>query len=1027
MTYLLERVAQYVSALRGDRKAMVALVQRSLFVLAALVALLVVFRPGNRESAVVDYRDPTTWLSSSASGDVVQVNGATGDISARIEVGEARQQITAADVGGGAVAVNHSASSASLVDGASLTIANTVDLGGADARVVADEEIAFLVRGTTVQAVDPATLALSTPVDAEESLTGAAIDRDGTFWAVGLETGDIVRVANGELRRFNGPGDSAQADLTARAFVAVNGRAHLVDAEARQVRPVRSNGSLGRATCLTSRVEGVVMVGGSADDGLDADRVPAVTVVADGSTGTTQIAYVDEGRCASVGIGSPGDQLGAPVESQGVAFVPNYTTGEIVILDVASASVIARENLGTGRNSAFELFEHDSIVWFNDPNASIAAVLDRTGLVRRIDKLAAATAGDILGTAGDEVGVSAVDGTGTVPGDSTLPGNSGNVGNVGEPGDDPGPTLGGPDGSIADSADDPVDALPSSTTSSTLLPVAEEPVANTEPPQQAPPGPEPTPTTEATAEAPPNTEVTSTSSTSSTVPEAEDPLIADFDFSASLVREGQTVFFTDRSLGSPTSWTWTFGDGTTATGPTAQKAWEEEGRYTVTLIVDRDDETSRIQTEIQVLPEGIPVPPQANFTFSSATIEAGESVTFTDISTGEPTSWNWDFGDGDSTSGRPEVSHVFEEAGAFTVTLVVANDDGEDVASAVITVLDKVDKPDAIIQGDATATVGASVVFSSASTGSPTSHRWDFGDGNTAQGESVRHTFTEAGTYRVQLFVENSAGQDSDTLTVVVSEPVIKPVARFEANPTEVLEGQLVSFVSLSLNNPDTLEWDFGDGTYGSGPTVDHVYDDEGNYLVTLTATNSAGVDTAQARIEVEEGGEEPQASFSFTPKNPGVGQLVSFTDNSADGPTAWSWDMGDGTTKTVANPSHAYAAPGTYTVTLVVSNAIGVDSTTRKIKVRLPKPAASFRVEGLPGQIGEPLRFVDQSSNSPNAWEWDFGDGTFSTEANPVHTYSEPGTYTVWLTVFNASGSDAESMVIEVSPPAPVASFQFA
>jgi PKD repeat protein len=101
---------------------------------------------------------------------------------------------------------------------------------------------------------------------------------------------------------------------------------------------------------------------------------------------------------------------------------------------------------------------------------------------------------------------------------------------------------------------------------------------------------------------------------------------------------------------------------------------------------------------------------------------------------------------------------------------------------------------------------------------------------------------------------------------------------------------------------------------------------------------NSRENPTASSRpkltINYEAGLEEPTASFSFTPAHPRLGNEVRFSDESTGEPTSWQWDFGDGQTSQQQNPSHTYTSSGSKTVTLVVSNASGSDSTVKEVRI---------------------------------------------------------------------------------------------
>jgi PKD repeat protein len=171
-----------------------------------------------------------------------------------------------------------------------------------------------------------------------------------------------------------------------------------------------------------------------------------------------------------------------------------------------------------------------------------------------------------------------------------------------------------------------------------------------------------------------------------------------------------------------------------------------------------------------------------------------------------------------------------------------------------------------------------------------------------------------------------------------------------------------------------------------------------------------------------------PVAAFSGTPTS-GIAPLtVTFTDASTNTPTSWSWNFGDGQTSTVQSPSHVFSAAGSYTVSLVATNAAGSNTVTKTnyIVVTQPAPVASFTGNPLTGNAPLTVQFTDTSTNTPTSWSWNFGDGQTSTAKSPSHVYTTAGSYTVSLTATNAGGSNTVTKAnnVVVSPPVPVASF---
>jgi PKD repeat protein len=152
-------------------------------------------------------------------------------------------------------------------------------------------------------------------------------------------------------------------------------------------------------------------------------------------------------------------------------------------------------------------------------------------------------------------------------------------------------------------------------------------------------------------------------------------------------------------------------------------------------------------------------------------------------------------------------------------------------------------------------------------------------------------------------------------------------------------------------------------------------------------------------------------ASFSASPTSGDSPLKVAFTDKSTGSPTSWNWNFGDGTSSTLQNPVHIYSKTGTYTVTLTASNGAGSTTATKNNCItvagtNVEKPVINCWGSPRTGTVPLTVYFKDRSSGSPTSWNWDFGDGTYSTLKNPKHIYSAAGSYTVKLTVTNAAGS---------------------
>ena len=405
--------------------------------------------------------------------------------------------------------------------------------------------------------------------------------------------------------------------------------------------------------------------------------------------------------------------------------------------------------------------------------------------------------------------------------------------------------------------------------------------------------------------------------------------------------------------------------------------------------------------------------PVASFTANTTGGEIPLSVLFVDTSTNTPTSWTWSFGDGGTSTSEDPV-HTYTSAGTYTVTLTATNADGSNTVtrSSYITVSKSVTAPVSVFLANATSgSAPLAVRFVDASTNSPTTWAWSFGDGGTSSEQNPVHTYTSAGSYTVTLTAVNSVGSStvSKDAYVSVSSSSSSPVASFTATETEGPCPLAVQFVDSSTNTPTSWVWSFGDGITSSDQNPSHTYTTPGTYTVTLTVTNAGGSSTVTEVDYITAEEAEPIASFTANVTSGHPPLAVQFTDTSSNAPTSWYWYFSDGGSSTDQNPVHEFETAGTYTVAFTATNDEGSNTTTKTRCINVTavdSPEPSFTADITSGTAPLTVHFTDTSTNAPVSWEWNFGDGSTSTLKNPSHQYTSGGTYTVVLTATNAGGS---------------------
>jgi len=470
------------------------------------------------------------------------------------------------------------------------------------------------------------------------------------------------------------------------------------------------------------------------------------------------------------------------------------------------------------------------------------------------------------------------------------------------------------------------------------------------------------------------------------------------------------VNFLDLSTGNPDSWLWDLGNGNSSTLKNPSATYFTPGTYTIKLTVTNANGSNTL-TRAQYI--SVYEPPTVDF---SADVRGGcfpLRVQFTDLSSAPAgssiVSWQWDFGNGiTSTAKNPQA--VYTSAGNFAVTLKVTDDKGCTRLlgrNAYINVT-----PGVTAGFNATPPVACSspvtIQFNNTTTGAGTlSYQWDFGDGNTSTLASPSHTYTANGSYTVVLRAISSAGCE-DTVTRII------PIARFSSSfryTGNACPGSPVAFANTSVPAPDSSRWTFGDGSSSSAPAPTHSYSSAGTYTVWLYNFYGACIDSVSQPITIVP---PPAANFSApvtTSCQPSL--TVNFQDLSP-GASSWLWNFGDSSTSTQQHPVHTYNAYGTYTVTLIVTNSSGcADTLSLRDYINLQRP--EITVPQLPASGCIPFTIspvpVINSPDPITSFNWDFGDGTTSTQQHPTHTYTAQGTYTVRL-FFTTSGGCQDSVV---------------
>lgn len=403
----------------------------------------------------------------------------------------------------------------------------------------------------------------------------------------------------------------------------------------------------------------------------------------------------------------------------------------------------------------------------------------------------------------------------------------------------------------------------------------------------------------------------------------------------------------------------------------------------------------------------------ANFTADAVAGCAPLVVHFTNTSSGA-TSYYWDLGNG-TNSTLTDVSGSYVTPGTYTCVLTAYNGSSSTTHSITITVYPS--PTVSFFASDTAICPGTGVTFTSTSSpgvAGAVTNLWNFGDGTLVTGASPTHAYITPGYYNVTLVVTNSMGCSSSlTLSLyihVYSRPTVSfgaPIVGFCHAPGTV------NFTNSSGGAaPLTYSWSFGDGGTSSAATPGHTYSSAGVYTVKLVVTDGNGCMDSFVRVNYVYVG---TVTTSFTgPDTVCLNSIATFRNTSSTHISS-TWSFGDGGTATTDTGYHAYTAPGTYSVRLIIFNGYCYDTVIHSIVV-LPHATASFT--WAPTDPCPAPAAIHFTSTAPagSTITWLYGDGTTGTGASPTHTYAGNGFDTVKMIVTNSHGcADTVTQIISI------------
>ena len=347
-------------------------------------------------------------------------------------------------------------------------------------------------------------------------------------------------------------------------------------------------------------------------------------------------------------------------------------------------------------------------------------------------------------------------------------------------------------------------------------------------------------------------------------------------------------------------------------------------------------------------------------------------------------SFVWKFGDGTKQTGTGYKAenpvHTYSKPGSYKVTVKAFRGPNNNcVATEQLTINACDADANFWVQGN-----GFQRTFKP-DNNTANSYSWDFGDGTTSTKANPSHTYSNPGTYQVTLIAIGS-NNCADTQTKQVTIRCNK-VAGFG------IQGNGFQRKFSANGNTSSYFWDFGDGTTSKKANPTHTYGKPGTYQVTLIVKDSICADTQTKQVTIR-----CNKVAGFGIQGNGFQRKFSARQNTS----SYSWDFGDGTTSTKANPTHTYSDTGTYQVTLIANGSNCADTQTKQVTIRC-RADAGFTISSLDNE--RDFDANERANSASSTYHWDFGDGSTDTGAYVRNTYSRKDTYDVQLVVKDGPG----------------------
>ncbi|MFN0275026.1 MAG: PKD domain-containing protein [Chitinophagales bacterium] len=490
--------------------------------------------------------------------------------------------------------------------------------------------------------------------------------------------------------------------------------------------------------------------------------------------------------------------------------------------------------------------------------------------------------------------------------------------------------------------------------------------------------------------------------------------IVNFIPSETIICDGEEIFFDNLSGSSTGSWLWNFGDGSTSTLFEPSHIYPGPGVYTVSLDADFGGGCSGSISFVNLIT--VEEPPLVTYTYTdpSSVCETPFSVSFTPTISGSYSTVLWSFEDDGftSTSSMLNPTYTWNQSGDFDVSITVSTTGG---------CISTYSLPDLVTIGELDLVLNAfppegcfplTTTFSATGSEALTTYLWNFWDGTTSTAANPTHLYSTVGCTDVSL-IASSVNGCSDTVYINDMICVGDTLTALLVIPDSSCPGVMLEVDYLPLDSITAIidgGLDYASTSPVSSSTV--ITLPPGDHTVDYITWNNGCTDTISSDIHILDV-DDSNLSVTYNCTDPYTVEL--FIDPVlADSSCGWLWDFGDGTTDSISlNPTHTYSAAGTYHVTVTYYCITPDPCQGLGIYVTIKTPVADFIAVPevrcyVPGAIYFSNFSTDGISDAGLTYQWDFGDGYYSTLDNPTHTYFSPGQFIVELTITDSRGCTA-------------------